>query len=471
MADTLPVRAQCMISFLIPLLLATSFAQADTGRAEADRFCEKAEVAERAAGDAEKKSQERRKFLKAAGNRELQKDKTEAPNASVIRLSVGAELTKAREILPQIRQGIEAAGRDQGIVPGLSQYFAQMERAISQLLQAGDSCLKNPQSCQMPVVVCPQPPPLPAFNNGGGSAGLIRNVQQSYSQAANQARQACQNLSSGMLAEMERFKRESQSATTSLSRPQEASTGVDLQAKRAESLKREAAQYRQDADRLARVTGYCAARSNTPAPGGLPQGLVGALRSANHRSPSAEVRLSPDAVVIDLKASWQRKWDQGKALKASDVPLPKLSAGDGEKNALQADETAADDGPGWWSKAKATYKTADEQMELTEFIKSRPKELVKEVVKELVEMNMGSAGKTLTTGYSILSAVKSTGDEVGGILQDAPKAIASTNPDEARELLVRTERVPLNFLNSVFDDVTGKFPPPRYNYQYKGDGQ
>lgn len=96
---------------------------------------------------------------------------------------------------------------------------------------------------------------------------------------------------------------------------------------------------------------------------------------------------------------------------------------------------------------------------------------MKDVAKELIEKSLGGAGKTLTTGYAILTAVKTTSDEVGGILLDAPKAIASMNPDEAAELMVRTERVPLNFLNSVFDDVTGKFPPPRYTYQYKGGGQ
>jgi hypothetical protein len=468
MSDVLPVRAQCFAPLLMTLLFSTSLVQADTGRIEADRLCEKAEVAERAAGDAEKKSQERRKFLKAAANRELHKDNTEMPNVLAIRQSVGAELAKAKEILPQIRQGIDAAGRDRGIVPGLSQYFSQMEKTVSQLLQAGDSCLQNPESCRMPVVACPQPPPLPAFNNIG-SADLVRNVQQSYSQAANQAWQACRNLNGGMLKEIERLKRESRSVTIPKS-SQAASTEIDLQAKRAESLKREAAQYRQEADRLALVTGYCAARSTRTA-AGLPQGLVGALRSATYQAPPAEAEFRPDAVVIDLKTSWQRKWDQGKTLKAPHVPLPKLSVAGGEKKPFKEDETGADDGPGWWSKAKAAYKRGDEQVELTEFIKSRPKELVKDVVKELIEMNMGSAGKTLTTGYSILSAVKSTSDEVGGILMDAPRAIASANPDEARELLVRTERVPLNFLNSIFDDVTGKFPPPRYNYQYKGDGQ
>ena len=107
-------------------------------------------------------------------------------------------------------------------------------------------------------------------------------------------------------------------------------------------------------------------------------------------------------------------------------------------------------------------------MELTEFITSRPKELAKDVATEFVENSLGAYGKTVTTGYKILSAVKTTSDEVGEILTDAPRVIARGSLDEARELSVRAERVPLNFLNNLFDDVTGKFPPPRYTYQYKG---
>ena len=472
MAKGLSFPASCCTAILIALLLCAPPARADAGTEEAARLCEKAERAERDARDAEKKSQERQKFLKAADNRALHTDSRQIRDTSIVRQSIGAQLAKARDLLPQLRQGMNAANLDQGVVPGLGQYFTQMESTINRLLQAGESCLENPPFCRMPVITCPQPPPLPALNNVG-SANLVRNVQQSYSQAANQARQACQNLNSEMQREMERLKKESLTATA----PQAASQSspafgeVDLLAKRAASLKRDAAQYRQEADRLARVVGWCAVRGQARPGSDMAKDLVGALKSVSNQAGSSEKGLRPDATVIDLKSAWERKWDQGKSLKASEVPLPKLSAGDREMAAAPPEEAAADDGPGWWARTKAAYRKADEQMELTEFILSRPKELVKDVAKELIEKNLGAAGKTLTTGYTILSAVKATSDEVGGILLDAPKAIASTNPDEASELMVRTERAPLNFLNSVFDDVTGKFPPPRYTYQYKGGGQ
>jgi hypothetical protein len=93
--------------------------------------------------------------------------------------------------------------------------------------------------------------------------------------------------------------------------------------------------------------------------------------------------------------------------------------------------------------------------------------LAKDVVTEIVERSLGAYGKTVTTGYKILSAVKTTSDEVGEILTDAPMVIARGSVEDARELYGRTERVPLNFLNNLFDDVTGKFPPPRYTYRYK----
>lgn len=451
-------------------LIPGPLAKAAAGREDAARLCEKAERAERDARDADKKSQDRQKFLKTAGNKAVATDSRQVGDTYAARQAIGSHIAKAREILPQIRQGIDAASRDQGVVPGLSQYFSQTESVINRLIQATDSCLANPESCRIPVVTCPQPPPLPSFSNTG-SASFVRNVQQSYTQAANQARQACQNLNSEIQQEIERLKRESRAAATSPATSQ-SSPGfgqADLLAKRAESLKRDAAQYRQEADRLAGVTGFCAIRGEARPGADTAKALVGALKSASTPAGSPQQGLAPNATVVNLKTAWQQQWNKGKSLKASDVPLPKLSGDDRDTTAKQEEET--DDGPGWWARTKESYRKADEQMELTEFIKSRPKELVKEVVKELIEMNLGAAGKTLTTGYSILSAVKATSDEVGGILLDAPKAISSTNPDEAAELIVRTERVAFAFLNSVFDDVTGKFPPPRYTYQYKGGGQ
>lgn len=464
------IRGTCCAALLCALLLPGPLARADAGREEAARLCEKAERAERDAREAEKKSQERQKFLKAANNKSLHADSQQLRDTSAIRQSIGSQLAKARDLLPQIRQGMNAANSDQGVVPGLGQYFAQMESTINRLLQASETCLENPEFCRMPVITCPQPPPLPSFSNTG-SANLIRNVQQSYTQAANQARQACQNLNNEMQREMEHLKRESRPANDPQASSQ-SSPGfgeADLLAKRAASLKRDAAQYRQEADRLANVAGYCAVRGQARADTASAQTLVSALKSASSPAGAPQKGLAPNATVINLKTAWQQQWNKGRSLKASDVPLPKLSVDDQDKPAALEEE--ADDGPGWWARTKAAYRKADEQMELTEFIMSRPKELVKDVAKELIEKSLGAAGKTLTTGYAILSAVKTTSDEVGGILLDAPKAIASMNPDEAAELLVRTERVPLNFLNSVFDDVTGKFPPPRYTYQYKGGGQ
>ena len=459
MAKGLSFPASCCTAILIALLLCAPPARADAGTEEAARLCEKAERAERDARDAEKKSQERQKFLKAAGNRSL--DSQQARDTSTIRQSMVALLAKARDLLPQLRQGMNAANSDQGVVPGLGNYFSQMESTINRLLQASESCLENPEFCRMPVITCPQPPPLPSFNNTG-SANFVRNVQQSYAQAANQARQACQNLNSELQREMERLKRESRPtiAPQASSKASPAFGEVDLLVKRAASLTRDAAQYRQEADRLAGTNGFCAVRGQARTGEVTAQALAGALKSASNPAGSIQKGFGPNATVVNLKTAWQQQWNNGKTLKPSDVPLPKLSMGD--EKTVQHEEEAADDGPGWWARTKDAYRKADEQMELTEFIMSRPKELVKDVAKELIEKNLGAAGKTLTTGYTILSAVKATSDEVGGILLDAPKAIASVNPDEAAELMVRTERVPLNFLNSVFDDVTGKFPPPRY---------
>ena len=146
--------------------------------------------------------------------------------------------------------------------------------------------------------------------------------------------------------------------------------------------------------------------------------------------------------------------------------------GDGGETAPNwADESPEEDGPSWWDRQKAAYRQADKEMELTEFIKSRPKELLKDVATEIVENSLGAYGKTVTTGYKIMSAVKTTSDEVGEILTDAPRVLARGSVEEARELYGRAERVPLNFLNDVFGDITGMFPPKRYVYQYKGSGE
>jgi hypothetical protein len=169
---------------------------------------------------------------------------------------------------------------------------------------------------------------------------------------------------------------------------------------------------------------------------------------------------------------WEKKWNKGSTLHASDVPLPKVTVGGkGETAPGRAEEPTGEDGPSWWERQKAAYRQADKEMELTEFIKSRPVELLKDVATEIVENSLGAYGKTVTTGYSIMSAVKTTSDEVGEILTDAPRVLARGSVEEARELYGRAERVPLNFLNDVFGDITGMFPPKRYVYEYKGAGE
>lgn len=446
-------------------------AWAGAGSARADGLCEKAATAERDAKEAERKSEERQRFLKGKGGIASRSDTFQSGEAVAIRQSAKAKIAEVRALLPQLRQGAAAAARDRGIVPGLSQYFAQMESDLSRMLQAADACLDAPQYCTVPSISCPPVPGMPSFNNSG-SASFILQVQQSYAQSANKLRQACENLNAGILGDVERLKRESRAAGTmgglpGIAQPQPF-VDTDLYLRRAENLRREAALSRQEADRISGVRGYCGSGSRFRMDAGTTHAVVEGLKAAERsRKPAADFPL--DAKVIDLKAEWEKKWDKGTTLHASDVPLPKVSVGDGNGTAPgRAGDIPEESGPSWWDRQKAAYHQADKEMELTEFITSRPKELVKDVATEFVENSLGAYGKTVTTGYKILSAVKTTSDEVGEILTDAPRVIALGSLDEARELYVRTERVPLNFLNNLFDDVTGKFPPPRYTYQYKG---
>lgn len=472
MRDGTKRRGGWCFVLLIALSIPCPRAWADAGgKGKADGLCEKAETAERDARDAERKSEERQRFLKGKGGIASRNDTLPTGgDSAAIRQSVKARLSEVRALLPQLRQGA-AAAQDRGVVPGLSQFFAQMESNLSRMLQAADACLDAPQFCSVPPISCPPPPAMPAMKNGP-SANFVRQVQQSYAQAANSARQACQNLNAEVLGEVERLKRESRTAAMKRELPGSAAEQrfgeADLQLRRAESLKREASQYRQDADRLSGVRGYCGARSHVRIDAKTSHAIVESFKAAERRrKPEADFPL--DAKVIDLKAEWEKKWSKGTTLHASDVPLPKLTVGEkGETAPRRSEETTEEDSPSWWDKTKSAYQKGDEQMELTEFIASRPKELAKDVVTEFVENSLGAYGKTVTTGYKILSAVKTTSDEVGEILTDAPRVIALGSLDEARELYVRTERVPLNFLNNLFDDVTGKFPPPRYTYQYKG---
>ncbi len=455
---------------LIALSLPGPPAWADAGSGRADGLCEKAETAERDAREAERKSEERQRFLKGKGDVAPRNDPFQSGDAAATRQAVKAKIAQARAILPQLRQGAAASLQDRGVVPGLNQYFVQMEGNLSRTLQAADACLDAPEYCSVPSISCPPPPGMPVIGNVS-SANLIRQVQQSYAQAANMAHQACLNLNGELLGEVERLKKESRAAGTKGELPGSAQAQrfgeTDLYLRRAESLKREASQYRQEADRVSGVRGYCGVRSRSPIGAETAHAFVEAFKAAERRrKPAAD--FPPDAKVIDLKAEWERKWDKGTTLKASDVPLPKLSVGDGGETAPgRAEDTTEEDSPSWWDKTKSAYRKADEQVELTEFIKSRPKELLVDVVTEIIENSFGSFGRSITTGYKILSAVKTTSDEVGGILLDAPGVIAHGSASDAKELGERTDRVPLGFLNNLFDDVTGRFPPPRYRYQYK----
>jgi len=457
---------------LIAVTFFCPFARAESGSSNADLLCERAERADRDAREAERKSEERKRFLKGTAGNPLQSQTARGSSSVAARQSIRTRIAQVRDILPQLRQGATASYQDKGIVPGLGQYLDQMERTISQALQGIDACLAAPGSCSMPSFSCPSPPSFTAGTGRGQNADFVRKVQQSYAQAGKMAQQACQNLKTEALGEIERLRQESRNMATKADQPgsgqAQAFGEADLYLKRSESLKREATQLLSEADRVSGVSGYCGSRRHSPVATGTSGDLIGALKANERRERETGTGLRYDATVVDLKSAWDRKWNKGKRLDASDVPLPKLSADErGDAVLKPSDDLPAGDGPNWWSKAKSTYRKADEQVELTEFIKSRPKELVKDVAKELVEKSLGGVGKTLTTGYTILSAVKATSDEVGEILTDAPGVIASGSVDNARELAARAERVPLTFLNSLFDDVTGKFPPPRYTYQYK----
>lgn len=454
------------------LLLVAPGAWADAGKQKADRLCEQAERAERDARDAERKSAEREKFLKGkAGIAPQGAAAVPSGNAAAMTQSIRAQVAQVRAMLPQIRQGVAAANQDKGVVPGLSRYFSQMESSIGSALQSIETCLDRPESCSAPAIYCPAPPSFPAFNNSG-SAAFIRQVQASYRQAADSAYQACRNLSVAASRDIERLRQDSRNAAMRQSVQGSAGSqqfgDVDLYLRRAESLKREASQLRLEANASSGINGYCRAPQRARPGADRTQAVVDALKAADRRKSKAATEPARRGTVIDLKAGWNGPWDKGRALGSEVPPLPKAEGGAHEETALdKTRDYLSEKGPWWWYKAKAAYREADEQMELTEFIKSRPKELVKDVVTELVETNCGSFGKSLTTGYKILTAVKSTGDEVGEIIVDAPAVIVHGSQADADELGARADRAPVKFLNDLFDDVTGKFPPPRYKYEYK----
>lgn len=457
-------------AILIAISFSGSLAWAETGKAEADRHCEQAERAERDARDVELKSEERLRFLKGgAGAPSKVASPPDAGTAS-LRQSSKARIAQAREILPKLRQAAEASSHDSSTVPGFSRYFSQMESNISRVLQAIDACLDAPGSCNIPSISCPPIPPIPTFRNVG-DAQFVRNVQQSYAQAANQMRQACLNLN-GEVQDIERIKRESQ-ASASRGGLSDSDTSkpfgeTDLLLRRAESLKQEALHHRQEADRISGVGGYCRTSNHASIRADVVRSIIGGLKTRGKMELQLEAGLGEHAKVIDLKSAWERKWNQGKSLNPSDVPLPILvTTDDGVATIDSSEKVPADDSPSWWERQKVEYRKSDEQLQLTEFLLSRPKEMAVTVFKEGVKKILGGAGATMIEGYEIMSAVKETADEVGEILVAAPKAIASGNAALAQELILRTERVPLNLMNNLFEDPTGLIPPPRYKYEYK----
>ncbi|HEY3490495.1 MAG TPA: hypothetical protein VGK27_10310 [Candidatus Deferrimicrobiaceae bacterium] len=345
--------------FLLLLVLALPVppARADADRARADRFCEKAEAAERDAGVADRESEKRRRFLTGKGG--IAPGTTSAPkvDTSVARQSIKAQTAQARAILAQLRQGAESATRDRGIVPGLAQYFNQMESSLGRMLQAVDACLDNPGACNIPATVCPPPPPMPSFSHSG-SAEFIRQVQQTYAQAANQARQSCLDLSGGVRGEVERLKREGRASAAGAgsagNEPAERFGEVDLQLRRAETLRREAQQDRQEADRASGVRGYCAIRSRHRTDAPKARAAVAALRAAGTRERKPDREIPIEGKVVDLKAGWEQPWEKGTRLEAPGVPLPKVSVwANGEAGPASTGDPEGEGGSWWRDKAKA----------------------------------------------------------------------------------------------------------------------
>ncbi|MDD5763092.1 MAG: hypothetical protein PHP88_11380, partial [bacterium] len=117
-----------VLLLLLVLALPGPRAWADAGSGRADALCAKAETAERDARQAERKSEERQRFLKGKGGTAPRSDALPTGgDTAAIQQSVKARLSEVRALLPQLRQGAAAAAQDRGAVPGLSQFFAQME--------------------------------------------------------------------------------------------------------------------------------------------------------------------------------------------------------------------------------------------------------------------------------------------------------------------------------------------------------
>ncbi|MDO8944790.1 MAG: hypothetical protein Q7U75_16535, partial [Desulfobacterales bacterium] len=161
-------------------------------------------------------------------------------------------------------------------------------------------------------------------------------------------------------------------------------------------------------------------------------------------------------------------WEKGSRLAAPVMPLPKVTVGEnGEGASWLQDQAKAG-----YEKAADWYREADGQVQLTEFLQPpSPREFLedkgKEAAKEVLVAISGPFGKSVEAGIKILDAVKGTTEEIGEILADAPRVIGSGSAADAQELADRANRVPLKFLNSLFNDITGEIDLPEYRYQYK----
>ena len=353
----------CFVLLLV-LALPGPRAWADARKERADALCAKAETTEREAKDYERKSGERQRFLKGKGEAASRNDALPTGgDSAAVRQSVKAKLAEVRALLPQLRQGAAAAAQDRGVVPGLSQFFARMESDLGRMLQAADACLDSPQFCSVPPVSCPPMPGMPVFQNG--SANLIRQIQQSYTQSANQLRQACLNLNAGILGDVERLQKGSGNAG-----PMPGLPGIgppnpledtDLYLRRAGNLRREAALSRQEADSAAGVRGYCGARSHGWMDAKTSHAVVESFKAAERpRKPAADFPL--DAQVIDLKTEWEKKWNKEMALNASNGPLPKLSVGEGKSTPVRSAQLTVFD-KGTLDSASVDSKVLQEQAE------------------------------------------------------------------------------------------------------------
>lgn len=441
--------------------------------------CRAAADAERLARELEANRARRARFLAGAGA-------AGAPRAGGGEAPAGlAEAREAaaavRAVVPQLRQAAASARHDRGLVPGLGDWFERLAADLDRAALALEGCARTPGRCTLPPLPCPTPPPPPA---GKGRDTFSRQVQQAYASNAARMRQACLDLGESLRRGREQAARASPAPVAEA--PAFPPGAVDLYTPRIQALRRDAARLRQEADRLAGVAGACALGASARA---IPRGP----------RPAADAGETPAAPrVVDLSATWSRGWTSGRPLGASVPPLPVVSSDEGDAGAARrkalAEDEAGADGPSWarearepraedapgeergrvagwlsdrWRSVRDAYREADRQMELTEFLLERPKALVEDVVTELVELL--PYGKTVTFGYKLLGATRDTTEEVLQIVGEAPAVLAYGGAEEHRALGRRAAKVPVNFLDAVFDNVTGKFPKPRDPEEASGE--